>query len=625
MRIKIRCLLPFTVNRLPLTLFLLFIAAPAFAQETVRTKSGLLIVNETVYPDVWGHGTVINRFVIENPSDRQREVEIKIPQYNLDNNLSSLSGSIIIEAGARAALELPHPAVRSGDGWTVYERGKDSEDFNHGNFYRLNNSMSVLLSVSLSAETMNDEFKGFVSSSSSSSSSSQILSAVRLDRPPEAWPQNWLAYTPFDGVIIHVDDYAKMPDAVKSALVRYAKVGGNVVLASDTEYTEEEDGSFKLVWQSAIPSEWRDGHGDFHFVTPDKSHKSHSSPVGFGNFHLPGFADMKKWDDFAKSELVKTFRKSREIWAADLSGHYYRYGYGSDYHKIEKLLAAIPTGGGADVAVNGFFALLLVFVLLAGPGAVIYFARRNRRIWILWAVPLFSLAFSAVIFAGIYIFEGFTPTVRRQAITLLDQPAKQAATLGAVGVYAPAALRGGLVFDNATEVTPLLYNDIRGARIESGAKQVYIGGWTPPRMSAFFRLRRSETRYEQLMVTENDDGTVEVVNALGADIERLELFDKHLRHHSFGQIKAGAKATLIPSQGKVNEDARDWFWKQTLVKAYGSDPGWDFKNMSDKLFTVHPGPSRTYAAKLSSCPFIEDPLNGRKTNKSEEAIVVGKY
>ena len=230
-----------------------------------------------------------------------------------------------------------------------------------------------------------------------------------------------------------------------------------------------------------------------------------------------------------------------------------------------------------------------------------------------------------MIFAGIYIVEGFTPTMRRHAITLLDQTQKTAVTLGAVGVYAPSALRGGLEFENGTEVSPLLYDTLKNARIQSGAKQVYTGGWVPPRMSAFFHLRRSETRYEQLMIEEREDGTIEIVNALGADIERLQLYDGNLNLHTFYHIPANGKVVLNATGDKAKVETDTWITSLYVEDAYDSKPGWNFKTVSDNAFKLQPGFPRSYIAKLSTCPFIENPLPKRATKGSEEAIVVGRY
>ena len=621
----------FPISKFPNFQILLLLAAmtaTTTAQTSHRTKTGLLISDETLSPDgrSWSHGTMLHRFVVENPSNHRREITIRIPSGGSSDGLSSLSGSVVVEAGGRSVIELPRPAVPTGWNAIVSEPGRETENFDTFSADPQRRALPlVLLSGSLSGELMEKQFETIAENyvdklSGYYNQSDKKFSPTRLTRDPAAWPQNWLAYSPYDGVIIHSDDYAKMPAAVKTALVRYAEAGGTVVLTTPTEWMEV-DGKTMLVWEPSIPEEWRGWANAFSTESPYK-HQSHK--IGFGSVHLPGSSDMGAWDEQVKKRVFDAMLATKKPWGGN-SSYYRRYNYNSNAHNLDTLLGAIPTGGGTSVPVNLFFALLLVFVVLAGPGAVVFLAKRNKRIHLLWVVPAFSLGFSAVIFAGIFMVEGFTPTMRRHAVTLLDQKNRTAVTLGAFGVYAPSALRGGLEFDSGTEVTPLLYDAIRGARIQSGAKQAYTGGWVPPRMSAFFHLRRAETRHERLMITENDDGTVEVVNALGADIEQLILSDTRAKHHSYGKIKAGEKVVLTRHDDVLNKESKDWFWEAALLKAYDSSAGWDYDNISKNIFNVRPGPMRNYIVRLSSCPFIENPLSNRTTKGTEEAVVVGRY
>jgi hypothetical protein len=285
-------------------------------------------------------------------------------------------------------------------------------------------------------------------------------------------------------------------------------------------------------------------------------------------------------------------------------------------------LEDIPVRGGAKVPINLFLFTLLAFVLLAGPGAVIYAARTNRRIWLLAIVPAVSLAFSAVIFAAALLAEGVTPYVRRQAVTLLDQTRRQAATLGAVSVYAPTSLRRGLAFDRGTEVTPLSYGrNQEHKRIEWGREQLFAEGWVRPRMAAFFRLRRSEGRSERLVVTGREPGSVEVVNALGAPVRRLWLNDGHGGVYLAESLAPGEKRLLAasPVSGKAQPDGIESF------RAFydSASPGWGLPTALTAALPP-PGP-RTYVAILDGCPFLENPLRDRKVKESAESLVAGRF
>jgi len=294
------------------------------------------------------------------------------------------------------------------------------------------------------------------------------------------------------------------------------------------------------------------------------------------------------------------------------------------HRSAESSLKEIPVAGNLRIPVGRFLLILFAFAVLAGPGAVLYTSRKNRRIWLLALVPAVSLLFSAAILAAALFSEGITPSLRRQAVTLLDQPRRQAATLGAVGIYAPVSLRDGLHFDGGTEVTPL--SAVSAGRIVCGRGQHYAEGWVTPRLPAFFNLRRSEARGERLLVEAGAE-RVEVVNALGAPIRRLWLCDTDGRLYEARDLAPGEKRALETPRPRgaaplsAAGRARDYFGRGT--------PGWEVNAWSDALLSqgtaADPPDPGTYVAVLDGCPFLEDPLAYCRTKGSERSIVIGRY
>jgi hypothetical protein len=590
------------------------LAGGACGQQACQTKRGLVVTDQSFSPSAWTHGTVEHRFLVENPSAQRRTATITLPNKRYsseDGGIDALAGSVVVEAGGRAVLSLVQPPMSiSGDAqFTVAEPGAEAEAFScrarDFQDYSHEETLSVLLSKRLSAEALSASVEAYdaevekAKAKRGRHAGSHKLEALRLEREPEAWPENWLAYAGFDGCVLDAADYARMPEGVRSALRTYAAAGGAVTFLGAEE----------------PPAGWCEPGGAWRSTAWQLS----EAAFGFGLVQVSVERPVALSGGQAGA-LVKAWASRKAPWPAGNS--YSRHG-GMMKYEFEHCLREIPISGGSRVPVNLFLATLLAFVLLAGPGAVIYCARTNRRIWLLAAVPAVSLAFSAAIFAAALLAEGVTPHLRRQAVTLLDQTRRQAATLGAVSVYAPTSLGGGLAFGRGTEVTPLSYGrNAEFKRIWWGRDQLFEDGWVRPRMAAFFRLRRSEERSERLVVTEREAGAVEIVNALGAPIRRLGLCDGRGGFFMAENVAPGEKRLLTSAAaapGKAQAFAFD-----KLRACYGeSSPGWGL-DTALKAALPQPGP-RTYVALLSGCPFLENPLAGRKAKELSESLVAGRY
>ena len=604
---------------------LAFACAPvATAQSAHKTKSGLLVRDMTLGPEAWYHGTTVHRFVVENPTDLRRTVTISMPdrQYG-QGGLESMTATVAVEGRSSASVAMPQPPVdfKGNHLFRIEERGTDPSSFNleAEDFFALyygsgKNILlpTVLLSRSLSAEDFvaawHGQLEGVLKSAGQRTEDASYFEPLRFMREPEAWPREWVDFSAFDGCFVAEEDYRRLPAETRGALMDYAAAGGTVVLVNMRTLPPE--------WTARLAGEPAPGQavaglqvGRFGF--------GHVALL-FGQVALVETIDPQTWGGpDAQNRLLACFEHARKPWMTRMGR--------SDFN-MQDCLRDIPLGRDMDIPVNFFFFLLLAFAIVAGPVAVWLAAKHNRRMWLLWAVPAFGLLFSGAIFVSILLVEGVTPTQRRQAITLLDQTTRQAVTLGAVGVYAPAAIRDGLSFDYGTEIAPIRFGEEKGARIVFGQRQRYLD-WVPPRMAAFFRLRRSETRAERLVVERKDDGALEVVNALGAPIERLRLWDDAGVLHEAMNVPPGARQTLRPVDKDVSPaQAQDVYaWMRQYAYAV-QEPGWSFdirdKGLRTSGFASAP---RTYIAHLAGCPFLENPLGDRKTKGSDAALVAGRY
>ena len=284
---------------------------------------------------------------------------------------------------------------------------------------------------------------------------------------------------------------------------------------------------------------------------------------------------------------------------------YYRESSGSfdDYFPI------VEESG---VPVRLMIVILIGFVVLAGPVNLVLLHKLKRRTWFLWTLPAISILTSAVVFATALLNEGFTPTVRRDVITILDQQTQQATTVGALGIYAPVA-PGNLEFSAHTEVTPLLSSygqdpgSNRGANWTKG--QIFTGKWLASRVPAHFAVRKSEVRKERLGVTW-ESGTPTVVNSLGTDITYLCLADAQGNIFEATHLRAGQRAKLQRVAGK-----------QTVINYLKTE--FLLSTDKDTLESEYPKnltPS-TYFARLDDSPFMENPI-GRGQLKTH-AVVLG--
>jgi len=602
-------------------LVVVFAAGLAAAQGSAL-PGGLTFTDLTLSPNVWTHGAVERRFVIENPTPQTHTVTLEIPGriYSGSEGLHSLAETVVVGSGARAEVSLIQPPVglAGSDTVDIRVRGKprveqSTRSPSFESYWNRRTALSVFVSKGLSAEGLKSRLAdcaptaagpGYRRGHSVRSDSSETFAAemftrenldnfnpFRFEGEGAGWPKNWLAFSAFDGCVIAASDYEKMPAEAREALRAYVAAGGRVTFAGLNE----------------IPDGWAE--------TGDRADRPLSgeayveSRYGFG---VVSATSHGAFDAFPSNTLVRLCHS----WYAASFPQLFR-------NNADSCLTEIPVTANIHVPVNRFLLILLAFTLIAGPGAVVFTGRVNRRIWLLALVPAVSILFSAAILVYALVSEGITPSLRRQSVTLLDQPQRRAVTLGALGVYAPTSLRDGLHFDRGTEVSPV--SSVQGGRIASGQDQHFVRGWVTPRLPAFFRLRRSEERVERLLVEEPRDGETEVVNALGAPILRLRLCDRAGRLYETRDLKPGEKRVLA-EEGPRAAGAPSAY--DGLRSAAASPlPGWGLADLVEKQMLNRldePGPG-TYVAVLDGCPFLENPLAGSRTKETSRALVAGKY
>jgi hypothetical protein len=292
-----------------------------------------------------------------------------------------------------------------------------------------------------------------------------------------------------------------------------------------------------------------------------------------------------------------------------------QHGY-EELHDIADINKKFPVVERIGIPVRGLFVLMLAFVVVIGPINLIWLARKRKKIWMLWTVPVIALAACLAVTGFALLGEGVSATSRTEAITILDESSHRATTIGWTAFYAPIAPSDGLHFSYDTELAPVLWLSMGPAAdrtIDFSNDQHLDSGWISARVPAYFKFRKSETRRERLAIRRSGGDSISVVNGLGVDIRALWLADRDGRIYSAKQIRAGAETKLsLASFGLVENKAGlrglftggDWLEGMKAVERIPQE-------------YLAPG---CYLAELDTSPFVEEGLKGVETRKGRSLV-----
>ena len=348
------------------------------------------------------------------------------------------------------------------------------------------------------------------------------VESLRAESPVSEWSENWLAYSPFDAIVLNAADVNSMSPAVLGAMGDYLQAGGNVVVSGTTD--------LPAVWHPSQKKNLPDGV---------------EYEVGFGRCFAFSPENPAMWDP----KSVKTLRD-----AARDSAFYWQVLPGDS----GAANSAMPVVENLKIPTRGIVVIMLAFIIIIGPVNIIYLSRRKRRTWMLWTIPAISFATTLLVFTYSLLREGVTPDTRIAGLTLLDQASHHAATIGGTAFYCPLTPSGGLHFDFETEATPLVHigYDRSGSsrEVDWTQSQHFQRGWVSARVPVHFHLRKSETRRERIQIV-NENGQLFIVNSLGAPVKSIWVAfpTKPMPHVADGlifyhaeSVAAGQKAGLIP-------------------------------------------------------------------------------
>jgi len=410
------------------------------------------------------------------------------------------------------------------------------------------------------------------------------IEGLRSESPVSEWSENWLAYTPFDAIVLNAADLSSMPPAVFSAIGDYLQAGGNILLSGRNELPE--------AWRSSQKITLRDGV---------------KCQIGFGHCFVFPSEKLSSLDPQTIQTLRDTVNESARYWQS-LPGD------------SGAANTALPIVANLTIPTRGIVIIMLAFVIIIGPVNIIYLSRRKRRTQMLWTIPAISFATTLLVFAYSLLHEGITPDTRIVGMTILDQTSHRAVTIGGTAFYCPLTSGGGLHFDFETEATPLVrigYGSGTTREVDWTQSQHFGRGWVSARVPAYFHLRKSETRRERIQVI-NENGKLQVINGLGAPIRSLWIADAHMNCYQADNVPAGQKAGLIlskPSSASKQSNGVGLFNEISFAAHTDS-----LKDGAGKFLLPN-----TYIAVLDGNPFIENALGSAASPKhtKSSAVVFG--
>jgi hypothetical protein len=550
------------------------------------------------------HGYVEYRVRVKNLSTKDHTVILRYPATpSYDRTAgAAVSRTVLVTGGQESSVSLFEPP--SGSGETLMEVRVDGEEeprkipvenlrrWRYGSSYGEELLPAVLLSRGV-PQDFRERGSGSkeaveeippTSGTGGRTSSPDRVTFLRSDVSVSRWSPNWLGYSCYDAILLTQREAEEMPGPAQTAIRRYVECGGVLWVHGRSVPAAFSRGGIA------------DGQGGFH--------------VGFGRVQASSTDREPSWEETYRRLVhnpLEVYRPSQRP------------------SQLYDLLV-----GETTVPVRGLFLLVLLFAVTIGPVNIWLLSRYRRRIWLWWNVPAISLLTCMAVFCYSMFSEGWRARGKTATLTVLDERDHRATTIGYVSYYCPLTPSGGLHFGTDTEVTllsredPYRYGryprpDVGLSFVDWTSDQHLTSGWVSSRVPAYFQIRKNEDRRERLTVEKTAEGSLKVVNALGADIRRLRVADAAGQAFEGQDIPAGAERTLtrVPrgESAVMNRDA--------LRAAFnGSEWLGQFEHYRDARrlgSLLAPG---GYVAILDKSPFVESPLPGASCQDTV-AIVFG--
>lgn len=399
---------------------------------------------------------------------------------------------------------------------------------------------------------------------------------------PERLPTNWIGFTSLRAVLIGPSEWRQLNPAQQEALRTWTAAGGDLLLV--------------------------DG-------TPDTIFPADQRPIGLGHFSsvLPYFLGHLH---LLKSEDIRERGFENTLLAVDSAVPIYDMSLPAvrsrDWSWIGERGFRLPIEGVGEVPTRAYLLILFLFVLVIGPLNYIYLWRKKRQVLLVVTVPLFSIAFIALLTGYAFFLQGFGVRSRVVTFTVLDQNSKRAATRSSASLY-PGGFRpsGGVRFTSDAAIFPMGI-DGTGPRgnmtLDLTQEQRWQTGFLRARTPGNFDQISVRPARERMSIRREGD-RLQVVNGLGAPLRQLVYRDGGQTWSLGTKVSAGGKADLKADKSKP----ADMFGK------YLNDAGVTrpkFQNIVDNQ------PDHSYLAVLETSPFW-DPGVANADERQSFHLVLG--
>jgi hypothetical protein len=600
-------------------------------------------VNVIVEEDLKGestHGYVELWFIIENKSETSNhEVKLTLPKSTSSgygDYIRAVTRTVSVEVGKTVRVSLAYPVNQflggSGVGVTVdgkeYDAPLSFRDLSRGGSYGMpmrggsytsytSSSSASVSGLVLCSNSVDPKFidranpfgvdGGRVRAEEDSlvkipggpgSQPVEFTESGRM-RPFEffrpklnvlSWSPNWLGYSRYDGIVVTAEDMRGMPAEVRSAIGQYVECGGTLLIFGH---------------DAPLPGNWK--------PVPIGILPLSGCAAGFGHCFISSEKDYVNMNRFALKILQTYWQRNLDPWQRPSSPPEANKAF-----PIIKDMLGVP--------IWGFLTLMLLFSVVIGPVNMHLLAKRKRKLWLFWTVPLISFITCVMVLGYMLFSEGTEGKVRVETFTVLDENTRRASTIGWLAVYTPMLGSGGLHFSPQTEVT---YQNSDSSSVPYGHRQHRSGsaltidwtrdqhlasGWQTPRVPSHFVVRKSERRLERVTIAAESEGKPQAVNGLGAEITELWYMDEKGAYFSAHNIPAGGKATLKPES-----KPRDTEKKKALNIWYS---GREWYNLTDRLKISGPEflTPRTYLAFMDAVPFLDESASKGAEPKTKSVI-----
>ncbi|MGL6194621.1 MAG: hypothetical protein ACRC2T_07325 [Thermoguttaceae bacterium] len=628
------------------------------------------------------HGYVEHRFRVQNKSASDtKKVEISIKQNASSNQgIVSATGYVEVPAGQSAVLSILQPAVSMGysleatvrinrttqrntlkmslssyhcDPYSIGMHLATTSTFSSGGVhYSVEPSNAQVLVSGATPTPLRDlisqgDRTGFSSSGSDSGNTQEMaiigdsadmvsggmgggmmgggkrgptifeLNLWRADADPDQWSDNWLALTRFDAIVMTDAEISSMPLPAFTALKRFVECGGILCVIGNS-------------WQT--PKEWTElssieGQGKIFYALFGTVYVLDHSAESLKN----SADDVKSIIELLRNQTVG----SSGSWVTAMQPgnmmhnmHMGRgmYGGGSStggfFSDSRRMVEALPATKSVAVPVRLIAVLIIVFAVVIGPVNLFVLSMKNRRIWLLWTVPVISIITSGLVLGTTIMQEGFVKTESSTSVTVLDQRSGEAITYGTVGFYSTLTPSNGLSFSSGTDAIYIGDKVSQKFSIvtQPGGEQQLTSGWISPRVPSYFGFRKAESRKERLEFNWSEQKPT-VSNHLGVNIDTLTVCSPDGTLYTVKSIAAGDRKEL--EETKIGATKNTVQFDELLMVPFSRFDTWASASTSFDSGVIRNLIPGSYIAKFAKepSPFVDRSLPKAKPYLNETTVL----